>query len=97
MVLDRHDFLDLGASKGAASTLPWQALRGRKGLGVDIGSLEGRPDANAYDCIEGDITDLVLPARFVAMSHVLEHLPDIKAVRQVVGCAAQVASDFLFV
>ena len=53
-----------------------------------------------YDCVEGDVTNLTLPARsvrFVTMSHILEHLPNLEAVRRAVACAARVASDFLFI
>ena len=101
VILDGHDFIDFGASKGGCIDFAVANLGGRKGLGVDNDpSKVARMRTLGYDCIEGDITDLVLPARsvrFVTMSHVLEHLPDVEAVRHAVGCAAQVASDFLFI
>ena len=101
MELDGHDFLDFGASKGGCIDFAVQNLGGRKGLGVDIDPKKvARMRALGYDCIEGDITKLDLPAnsvRFVTMSHVLEHLPDLDAVGRAIKSAARVASDFLFI
>ena len=70
-------------------------------MGVDI---DPRRVANmracGYDCIEGDVTDLVLrrnAVRFVTMSHVLEHLADLSMVERTVASAARVAREFLFI
>ena len=101
MTLDGHDFLDFGASKGGCIDFALRRLGGRKGLGVDIDPTKvARMRRLGYDCVEGDVTDLRLPARtvrFVTMSHMLEHLPDLDAVRRTIGTAARVASDFLFI
>ena len=55
---------------------------------------------HGYECIEGDIGQLAIrdnAVRFVTMSHLLEHLPDVKTVERVVAMAARVAQDFLFI
>lgn len=101
MALRGHDFLDFGASKGGAIDFALAALGGRKGLGVDI---DPRKVAEmrrlGYDCVEGDITDLEIrdgSVRFVIMSHILEHLSDVEAVRRAVGTAARISRDFLYI
>ena len=101
VALDGHDFLDFGASKGGCIDFALRRLGGRKGLGVDNDPKKvAQMRSLGYDCIEGDVTNLNLRARsvrFVTMSHVLEHLPDLEAVRRAVGSAARVSSDFLFI
>jgi hypothetical protein len=76
-------------------------LGGVRGIGVDIKpeKVELMSEAG-YDCIQGDVTKLDLPSnsvRFVVMSHFLEHLPDLVTVKGVIGSAARIASDFLFI
>ena len=101
VTLDGHDFLDFGASKGGCIDFALRRLGGRKGLGVDIDPRKvARMKSLGYDCVEADVTDLRLRARavrFVTMSHMLEHLPDLDAVQRTIGTAARVASDFLFI
>lgn len=101
MTLDGHDFLDFGASKGGCIDFALRRLGGRKGLGVDIDPKKvAQMRSLGYDCVEADVTDLRLrrrSVRFVTMSHMLEHLPDLDAVRRVVAAAARVSSDFLFI
>ena len=101
MELNGHDFLDFGASKGGCIDFAERSLGGRKGLGVDIDPKKvAQMRALGYDCIEGDITKLDLPdnsVRFVTMSHVLEHLPDLDAVGLAIRSAARVATDFLLI
>ena len=101
MALSNHDFLDFGASSGGCIDFAVRSLGGRKGLGVDMDPAKvARMRTLGYDCIEGDITSLDLPAksvRFVTMSHVLEHLPGLDAVAFAIASAARVASDFLYI
>ncbi len=97
----RYDFLDFGASKGGCIDFARDRLGGKRGLGIDNDPAKvERMRRLGYDCMEADITNLDLPpksARFVTMSHFLEHLPDLDAVRKAVLCAMDVASDFLFI
>ena len=98
----RHcDFLDFGASKGGCIDFAIARLGGRRGLGIDIDPKKVEAMRSlGHDCIVGDVTDLDLPSksvRFVTMSHFLEHLPDLAAVRKAVQSAAKVATHFLFI
>ena len=101
VTLDGHDFLDFGASKGGCIDFALRRLGGRKGLGVDIDRKKvAQMRSLGYDCVEADVTDLRLRARsvrFVTMSHMLEHLPNLEAVQRAIGAAARVSSDFLFI
>ena len=98
---DGYDFLDFGASTGGSIDLAVTHLGGQNGMGVDRDPRKvARMRALGYHCIEGDITRLDLPpksVRFVTMSHVLEHLPNLHAVTLAVECAARIATDFLFI
>jgi hypothetical protein len=101
MELFDFDFIDFGASKGGCIELAKARLGGTKGIGVDIDPKKVEQMLkDGYDCVQGDITNLDLPpnsVRFVTMSHVLEHLPDLPSVRDAVASAANIASDFLFI
>ncbi len=99
--LSDYDFLDFGASKGGAIDFAIQRLGGTKGLGIDRdpNKVQGMIE-RGYDCLLGDITRLPLPpdsVRFVTMSHILEHLPDLTVVKEAILCASRIASDFLFI
>ena len=101
MDLSGYDFLDFGASKGGCIDFAKARLGGTNGFGVDIDPRKvAQMRALGYACVEGDVTALELPddsVRFVTMSHVLEHLPDLDAVARALESAARVASDFLFI
>jgi len=101
MNLADHDFIDFGASKGGCIEFAKARLGGTKGVGVDIDPKKVEQMLkDGYDCIQGDITKLDFPpdsVKFVTMSHVLEHLPDLPSVSKAIKCAAKVASDFLFI
>lgn len=101
MDVSAYDFLDFGASTGGCIEFAKARLGGTNGLGVDIDSQKvARMWSLGYDCAEGDVTQVDLPddsVRFVTMSHILEHLPDLDSVRRALAGAARVASDFLFI
>ncbi len=98
---NQYDFIDFGASKGGCIDFAKQRLAGTNGLGIDIS--RDKVDLmrrNGYECILGDITNLAnIPdnsVRFVTMSHVLEHLPNIEAIKDAIAEAARISTDFLF-
>lgn len=95
------DFLDFGSSKSGCIDFAKKRLGGKRGLGIDNNPVKVDEARKAgYDCVVGDITALDFQndvVRFVTMSHVLEHLLDLNAVREVISCAAKVATDFLFI
>ena len=99
--MEEVDFLDFGASKGGSIEFAKKILGGRHGVGVDRDAAKvEQMRALGYACLEGDITSLELSpnsVRFVVMSHVLEHLPDLAAIRRTVESAARVARDFLYI
>ena len=101
MDLSGYDFLDFGASKGGCIDFGKARLGGTNGVGVDIDPRKvAQMRALGYHCVAGDVTALDLPddsVRFVTMSHVLEHLPDLDAVSRALESASRVASDFLFI
>ena len=96
-----YDFIDFGASKGGCIDFAKARLGGKNGLGIDKDPTKIEQMRRlGYDCINADITELNLPCesvRFVTMSHFLEHLPNLDAVRRALKSAAEVASDFLFI
>lgn len=95
------DFIDFGASKGGVIEFAVKRLGGRCGLGIDIDPAKVRlMRERGHECIQGDITKQQLPPRsvkFVTLSHVLEHLPDLEAVKKALRVAATTATDFLFI
>lgn len=101
MALAGYDFIDFGASNGGCIEFAKARLGGKRGVGIDIDPKKVEQMVkHGYDCVQGDITMLDFPpdlVRFVTMSHVLEHLPDLASVRKAIACAADVASDFLFI
>ena len=96
-----YDFLDFGASNGGCMDFARARLGGLKGLGIDQDpKAVERARKLGYDCIEGDITSLDLPAncvRFITISHTLEHLPTLVEVRKTLELAAKAATNFLFI
>lgn len=99
--LVHHDFLDFGASKGGCIDFAKARLGGKRGLGVDSDATKvERMRQLGYECIHADATSAAWPrnsVRFVTMSHFLEHLPDLDAVHKAIECAADAASNFLFI
>lgn len=99
--MEEVDFLDFGASKGGSIEFAKKLLGGGHGVGVDRDAAKvEQMKSMGYECIEADITSLDLApnsVRFVMMSHVLEHLPDLEAIRCTVESAARVARDFLYI
>lgn len=96
-----YDFIDFGASTGECIKFAKLHFKGVRGVGVDIDPRKVKKMVDAgYDCILADITKMNAPkkcVKFVTMSHVLEHLPDVEAVKAVLEAAADLASDFLFI
>lgn len=96
-----YDFLDFGAYKGGSIDYAHKLFGTVRGLGIDIDPRQVETMRKAgYDSCQGDITSLDIPpnsVRFVMISHLLEHLPDLSYVKATVQSAALAASDFLFI
>ena len=101
MNIDGYDFIDFGASLGSSFQFAQERLGGIRGVGIDISPEKVRQmRENGFDCLEGDITRLDLPSqsvRFVIMSHILEHLPDLATVEKVVAAGARLVTDFVYI
>ena len=96
-----YDFLDFGASKGGCIDFAVARLGGKSGLGVDNDPKKIDQMRQAgYHCIVADVIRSRFPrrsVRFVTMSHFLEHLPNLDAVRAAIANGARAARDFLFI
>src|SRR3990167_3322459 len=97
----KFDFLDFGASKSASIEYGKAHFFGKRGLGIDLDAERVSATNKAgYDCVVGDITKIKIPkkcVRFVKMAHILEHMPDIKAIESVIKLAEKSATDFLVI
>ncbi len=96
-----YDFFDFGPSGGNSVAFGQKYLHGGRPLGFELS-----PDRvkalreKGIDCVEGDILKLAFPSnitRFTLMSHFLEHLPGLDAMRAVVHEAVKASRDFLFI
>lgn len=99
--LNDYDFIDFGASKGGSIEFAKAALGGRKGLGIDLDPKKvSTMKSLGIDAIQGDFTNLDLPkksVKFVIMSHVLEHLPDLETVEKTLESAINLSTEFVFI
>jgi len=100
-MLNGHDFLDFGSWKGGSIGFSMDRLGGTRGLGVETNPRNVELMRSlGYDAVHADALALDVPpnsVRFVTISHFLEHLPDLDAVRKAIGVAASAATDFLFI
>jgi len=98
--LSKYDFVDFGAGFGGCMDFARKKFGGR-GLGIE--AHQGRADTlvkKGYSCICEDVTKIKLPkksVRYVTMSHLLEHLTDIKQVRNSIRSARDTATEFVFI
>ncbi|MBA3421576.1 MAG: class I SAM-dependent methyltransferase [Thermoleophilaceae bacterium] len=96
----RFDFLDLGCSRGASTAYCRRRFGARRGIGVDLDPVKvGEAVRAGHEAVQADATTLEVPVpvRFVSMIDFLEHLPGLEAVEAVLGRAASVATDFLYI
>jgi hypothetical protein len=94
------DFLDFGCSSGNSLKLGQSVLGGREGLGIDRSpkkitqARESGLRAIVFDIDQIPDRKLV---RFTILSHFLEHVPDLKAVRRFILKACQVSTHFVLI
>lgn len=95
------DFLDFGASKAESIEFGKKHFDAKRGLGIDLDPERVKAMNQAgYDCMVGDLTNLNLPencVKFVKMSHILEHMPNLDGVYKAVDSAKHAATDFLVI
>ncbi|MGB3456455.1 MAG: class I SAM-dependent methyltransferase [Litorimonas sp.] len=96
-----YDFVDFGCSHGGSVEFAQQKFEGGAGLGMDIDPDKVMAAREAgRDAMVVDLTQFAAradTARFVLMSHLLEHLSGLKAAEQVMTCGVRIARDFVFV
>ena len=101
MELNGVDFIDFGASEGGSIQFARERLGGIRGVGIDIDPNKvATMRERGHECLEGDITRLDLPdkcVRFVTMSHILEHLPDLETAEKVVASGLRLVTDFVYI
>lgn len=95
------DFLDFGCSHGGSIQLANRMFGEGAGLGLDIDVQKvAATRESGHAAMVADLTrftprpDVV---RYVMMSHMLEHLPGLKAAEQTIACGANAARDFLYI
>ncbi len=97
---NKIDFLDFGCSDGASLRWAKTALGGREGLGIDNSAKkialarEAGLRAIAFDIDRIPDRKLV---RFTVLSHFLEHIADLRAVRRFILKSCQVSTHFVVI
>jgi hypothetical protein len=96
-----YDFLDFGCSKGGSMKFA-QATFGGRGLGLDIDPVKVEASrAAGFDAAVQDVSKLdpetMGRVRYVIMSHFLEHVPSLHAVRDIIRSACRVSDDFVLI
>lgn len=98
-LFDDADFVDFGSGVGR-SLLDAQTRFGARGVGVELREAKvAKARANGADVHLGNIMDVPrdLSVSFVTIDNVLEHLPDYDTVADVLGVAADIANDFIYI
>jgi len=95
------DFVDFGCKKGGSFEFCKRVLGGGRGLGIDNNpSYVEEFCRNGEEAITADVTETGLPdnfARFVCVSHMLEHLPNWELVEKATIEAIRIARDFVYI
>lgn len=98
---NKYDFIDFGASNGGSIAFVKRYLGGINGLGIDLNSQKVKKMQElGLSAIVGDFTKNRLPkksVRFVVISHVLEHLPDLKTVELALKNAVSLSREFVYI
>lgn len=101
MSMKPFEFIDLGASKAESLEFGKNRFGAKRGLGIDLDAERvAALNQAGYNAVVGDITRYRVPkksVRFAKMSHILEHLPDLKGVEAAIKLAAEAATDFLVI
>ncbi len=101
MNLSQFDFFDFGASEGKSIEFAKSMFHAKRGLGIDKNPAKVPfMREKGYGCIQADLTQLDLPENstsFTIISHFLEHVPDLEAIKRVLRSAKHVSRDFIFI
>ena len=95
------DFVDFGCKTGGSFEFCKRILGGGRGLGIDKNpAYVNEFCESGGEAILGDVTNTGLPdnfARFVCVSHLLEHLPNWDLVEKATMESIRIARDFVYV
>jgi SAM-dependent methyltransferase len=96
-----YDFLDFGCGSGESIRFGERHFRARHGLGIEIdGQRAALGRAQGLQIIEGDITQVDIPAdsvSFVSIMDVLSLLSDRESTSEVLARAGRAARDVIFI
>ena len=96
------DFIDIGCSKGGSYKHIKKKFNFTSGLGIDL------DETKVFQSLQNNIPALVLDAtnlsiftdnacKLISIMHVLEHLPNIKVIEDVIKESIRVASDKIYI
>lgn len=96
------DFIDFGCGEGGSIEYICSKFRGDTYLGIEsVKEYADKAKENGYYVLQASILDAKvdeLPkCKYVTMLHFLEHLSDLKEIRQAIELASKVATDFIFI
>ena len=98
--MEHFDFIDLGAKQGKMRKFAGDNFGGKNGLHIEIEERYIRDmESNDIPCIQADITNLSFPSKcvdFTISTHTLEHLPNLKLVKDVVKMSIDASKDFVY-
>ncbi len=97
---ERYGFLDIGCSSGGSLDHCTRRFDVQRGLGIDLdGTKVAAARQRGLDAVQGDVLDIATRdvVRFVSMMQFLEHLPDFELVERILGKAAELGTDFLYI
>ncbi len=99
--LESYDYVDFGCSNGGSMEFAQRHLKGQRGLGIDID--ERKVAAAKSKGYEAQVGDLTKPqqfsghVRFSTIVHFLEHVPSATTAHQILGTAALISEEFVFI
>jgi len=98
---EQFDFVDFGCKTGGSFRFCQEVLGGKRGLGIDRNEAYVEEFCKSGgEAILADVTETGLPdnfARFVCVSHLLEHLPNWDMVEKATLEAIRISRDFVYI
>jgi len=99
--IKKYDFVDFGCSVGRSMKFAQTVWSVEHGIGIDRSPYKVRKTQDQG--FEAEVADLTSSlnfsgqTRFSILSHILEHIPDMYAVEDILNTASTISSEFVFV